>query len=379
MDISQCREEINNIDDELVKLFQRRMKAAKNVAEYKKENNVPVYDKSRERDIINRILEEVDDDIKGYTKILYSTLFELSRSYQMQTILPVSPIEQKINEAIENTPKLFPRSARVACQGVEGAYSQAACERMFNTPSISFKKKWEDVFKAVETGDCKYGIVPLENSTAGTVNEVYDLLAKYKFYIVRSIKLRINHVLLAKEGTQINDIKVIYSHEQAIRQCSDFLSEFDAEVKVCQNTALASKIVAESDRNDVAAISSPDCSELYGLNTIVNNIMNTDNNYTRLICISKNIEIYPGAHRTSVMFDLPHKPGALHDIISKFRALDINLSKLESRPIPGRDFEFKFYFDMDASVYRPELIRLITEVKNTTEAFTYLGSYTEIF
>ncbi|MGN1479554.1 MAG: bifunctional chorismate mutase/prephenate dehydratase [Acutalibacteraceae bacterium] len=378
LDLKKIREEINGIDDEIAELFEKRMVLARDVAEYKRKNDVAVYDRRREREIINRVSGEVSEELSSYSKILYATMFQLSRSYQFKQLMPTSDFVLNMQKAIEQTPKLFPQTAKVACQGVEGAYSQSACDRLFNSAEIHYFKTWEDVCNSVEKGECKYGVLPLENSTAGTVNAVYDLLGKYKFYIVRSIKLKIYHSLLAKRGTKLEDIKEIVSHEQAIQQCSKFINSLSVKVTVYDNTAAAAEYVAKSGRNDIAAIGSPDCADLYNLVGIKDDIMNTDNNYTRFICVSKNLEIYPGAHRTSVVFKVPHRPGALYDVLSKFRALDININKLESRPIPGRDFEFKFYFDMDVSVYRPELADLINELDNELESFDYLGSYTEI-
>ena len=378
LDLKKIREEINGIDDEIAELFEKRMVLARDVAEYKRKNDMAVYDRRREREIINRVSGNVSEELSSYSKILYATMFQLSRSYQFKQLMPTSDFVLNMQKAIEQTPKLFPRTARVACQGVEGAYSQSACDRLFNSAEIHYFKTWEDVCNSVEKGECKYGVLPLENSTAGTVNAVYDLLGKYKFYIVRSIKLKIYHSLLAKRGTKLEDIKEIVSHEQAIQQCSKFINSLNVKVTVYDNTAAAAEYVAKSGRNDIAAIGSPDCADLYNLVGIKDDIMNTDNNYTRFICVSKNLEIYPGAHRTSVVFKVPHRPGALYDVLSKFRALDININKLESRPIPGRDFEFKFYFDMDVSVYRPELADLINELDNELESFDYLGSYTEI-
>ena len=378
LDLKKIREEINGIDDEIAELFEKRMVLARDVAEYKRKNDMAVYDRRREREIINRVSGNVSEELSSYSKILYATMFQLSRSYQFKQLMPTSDFVLNMQKAIEQTPKLFPQTARVACQGVEGAYSQSACDRLFNSAEIHYFKTWEDVCNSVEKGECKYGVLPLENSTAGTVNAVYDLLGKYKFYIVRSIKLKIYHSLLAKRGTKLEDIKEIVSHEQAIQQCSKFINSLNVKVTVYDNTAAAAEYVAKSGRNDIAAIGSPDCADLYNLVGIKDDIMNTDNNYTRFICVSKNLEIYPGAHRTSVVFKVPHRPGALYDVLSKFRALDININKLESRPIPGRDFEFKFYFDMDVSVYRPELADLINELDNELESFDYLGSYTEI-
>lgn len=378
LDLTKIRGEINEIDDQIATLFEKRMILANDVAEYKRQNDMAVYDRRRERDIINRISSHVNEDLGSYAKILYATLFQLSRSYQFKKLIASSPITDSMKQAIEQTSQLFPRSAKVACQGVEGAYAQSACDRLFNSADINYYKTWEDVFKSVESGECKYGVVPLENSTAGTVNAVYDLVGKYKFYIVRSLKLRIYHSLLVKRGVKLEDVKEIVSHEQALQQCNKFISSLNVKVTVFDNTAAAAEYVSKSGRDDIAAIGSPDCADLYNLVSIRDDIMNTDNNYTRFICVSKSLEIYPGAHRTSIVFKVPHRPGALYDVLSKFRALDVNLIKLESRPIPGRDFEFKFYIDLDTSVYRPELLELINELDNELESFDYLGSYTEI-
>ena len=378
LDLNKIRQEINSIDDEISALFEKRMLLAKDVAEYKRQNDMAVYDRRRERDIINRISSQVSDDLGSYAKILYSTLFQVSRSYQFKKLIPSSHVTDKMKKAVEETSQLFPRKAKVGCQGVEGAYAQSACDRIFDSPDISFYKTWEDVFKSVESGECKYGVVPLENSTAGTVNAVYDLVGKYKFYIVKSLKLKIYHSLLVRRGVRLEDVKEIVSHEQALQQCSKFISSLNVKVTVFDNTAAAAEYVSKSGRDDVAAIGSPDCADLYNLVSIRDDIMNTDNNYTRFICVSKDLEIYPGAQKTSIVFKVPHRPGALFDVLSKFRALDINLIKLESRPIPGRDFEFKFYIDLDASIYRSELFELINELDNELDSFDYLGSYTEI-
>lgn len=378
-DLSEIRNEINNIDDELLNLFIRRMKLSSEVAEYKKKNDMPVYDRRREREIINRISENAGEELSSYAKILYSTLFQSSRSYQVGKIKPNSYFIEKMKLAIKETQNLFPRKAKVACQGIEGAYSQCACDRLFSSAQIVYYKTWEDVFNCVKAGECKYAVVPLENSTAGTVNEVYDLLGKHKFYIVKSIKLKIYHSLLAKRGTKLENIKEIVSHPQALSQCSKFISSLgDVKVTTFKNTAAAAQYVADSQRDDIAAIGSSDCADLYNLQNICDSIMNSDNNYTRFICISKELEIYPGAHRTSVMFKVHHRPGSLYDVLSSFRALDIDIIKLESRPIPGRDFEFKFYLDIDASIYQKELFTLISELENELDYFVYLGSYTEI-
>lgn len=379
MELDALRQEINEIDEQLVLLFKKRMGVSLEVAKYKRENGRPVLDKSRERALLNRVAALAGDDMQTYVRLLYSTVLNLSRSYQHQYLDSDSCLVEKIETAIKKTEPLFPEQAVVACQGVEGAYSALACERVFKNPDILFFDRWEAVFSAVQKGLCRYGILPIENSTAGSVNHVYDLMSQNQFYIVRSIRLKVNHTLLAKEGTRLADVKEIFSHEQAINQCSAFLNQLDGvKVTVCANTAAAAKLVAESGRTDVAAISSKPCAQLYGLKVLSEEVQNNGNNYTRFICIAKDLEVYPGASKTSMMLTLPHEPGSLYTVMSRFYALGINLLKLESRPLPDRDFEFMFYFDIEASVYSPDFLQLLTELEGSTEKFVYLGSYLEI-
>lgn len=378
MKLEEIRKDIDKVDSQIADLFKERMALSLDIAKAKQEGNLPVVNASREKEILHRISNEVGEPLDGYARILFNTLFDLSRSYQNNYLSRVSDIGARIEKALEETPKLFPKKAVVACQGVEGSYSQAACEKLFEVPSTMYFNSFEGVFNAVEKGLCQYGILPIENSSYGSVGTVYDLMRNYNFHIVKSIRLRINHSLLAKPGTKLKDVKEIFSHEQAIGQCGEFLKTLkDVKITICENTARAAKMVAESERDDVAAICSRDCMELYGLESLNNNIQVSDNNYTRFICISKNLEIYPGANKISLMLTLPHRPSSLYHMIAKFAALGVNLTKLESRPVPGSDFEFMFYFDMEASVYSPELVNLLGQLENQPELFVFLGSYSE--
>ena len=379
MDIQELRKQINEIDAALVRNFENRMHVALEIAKYKKENHLPVFDPAREREVLNRQVNAVEEDMGMYVKLLYNTLFDLSRSYQQCYMTQKTELTNHIAQAIAKTPKLFPRQAVVACQGVEGAYSQQACDKLFALPSIMYFKRFEGVFQAVESGLCKYGVLPIENSSYGSVTEVYDLMRKHRFSIVRGVRIKIDHRLLAKPGTKPENIREILSHEQAIGQCSEFLKGLkDVKVTVCENTAMAAQRVSQSDRDDIAAISAPACAQLYGLSVIKSDISNSDSNFTRFICIAKDLEIYPDANKMSLMLNVQHKPGALYNMIAKFSALGLNLTKLESRPIAGTDFEFMFYFDLDASVYDEAALNLLAQLDQGPETFTYLGSYSEI-
>jgi chorismate mutase / prephenate dehydratase len=379
MDLNELRAQIDQIDNDLLSSFCRRMDISAEMAVYKKENNLPVYVPSRERQKLNGIVSKTPEDIQTYVSSLYTLLFDLSRSYQEKILNPESPLMREITNAIDNTKKVFPRDPVVACQGIEGAYSQLACEKLFHVPNIMYCNTWDSVFAAIDSGLCKYGVLPLENSTAGSITKIYDLMTKYHFYIVRSARLKIDHNLLTKKGTSIKAVKEIFSHEQAINQCGVFLKSLTGvKITACENTAVAAQMVADSPRNDVAALSSRYCAELYGLECLADSVQDKGNNYTRFITISKDLEVYPGADKTSIMLSIPHKPGALYRILSRFYALDINLIKLESRPIPDRDFEFMFYFDLDTPVYSQQFIQLINELDGICEEFRYLGSYSEI-
>ena len=379
MELNELRNEINQIDEELLNLFLRRMDVAEQVADYKRANNLPIYQPQREREILKKVADQAGPEKSGYARVLFSMLMELSKSSQNKRNNKELELHRQIADAIENTPKLFPQAPMVACQGVEGANSQIACEKMFKNPFILYFKSFESVFSAIEQGLCQYGILPIENSTAGSVKKVYDLMIRHNFSIVRTFRLKVDHHLLAKPGTNLLDIKEIYSHEQALNQCSTFLEKLPGvKLIAVENTAVAAKMVAESGRTDIAAISSRSCAELYGLSNLAASIQDKDNNRTRFICISKNLEIYPGADKTSIMMILPHRPGSLYRVLARLYVLGINVTKLESRPLPDRDFEFMFYFDLDTSIYSEEFIQLMCELDDLCEEFKYLGSYSEV-
>ena len=379
MELKDLRTEIDKIDDELVRLFGARMEIAAQIADYKKENKLPILMPSREREKLQDVAKKAGPEMANYTRVLYSMLFELSRSYQSKRNDERSELYNQIADAIENTPKLFPQAPMVACQGVEGAYSQIACEKMFKNPFIMYFKNFEAVFNAIDQGLCQYGILPIENSTAGSVKKVYDLMIRHNFSIVRTFRLKVDHNLLVNPGTKLSDIKEIYSHEQALNQCGDFLHGLSGvNVIPVANTAIAAEMVASSGRKDVAALSSRSCAELYGLENIAPSVQDKGNNRTRFICISRNLEIYPGSDKTSIMMILNHKPGALYKVLARMYTLGINVTKLESRPIPDREFEFMFYFDLETSIYSEEFIQLMCELDELCEEFKYLGSYTEV-
>ena len=378
-DLSEIRKRIDAIDTQICDLFTQRMQCTHEVAEYKRANNKPVLDRGRERAKLADVASKVPEALRDYSQVLFNLIMEISRAQQSAENNQDSPLAGQISRAVADTPALFPRSAFVACQGVEGAYSQHAADRLFKHATISFFEEFEGVFRAVDQGFCKYGVLPVENSTAGTVNQVYDLMMRHKFSIVRSVRIKVDHNLLALPGAKLEGIRDIYSHQQAINQSRQFLDSLpNVTVHVAENTAAAAKMVAESGRTDVAALSSRSCAELYNLVALARNVQDSDANYTRFACIAKDLEIYPGADRTSLMVVTKNDPGSLYKVLARFYALDINLVKLESRPIPNSDFDFMFYFDVECPVAAPEFASLIASLDDVCEEYRYLGSYSEL-
>lgn len=378
-DLSEIRKRIDTIDTQICDLFSQRMQCTHEVAKYKRANNKPVLDRGRERAKLADVASKVPEPLRDYSQVLFNLIMEISRAQQSAENNQDSPLAGQIARAVADTPALFPQSAFVACQGVEGAYSQHAADRLFKHATISYFEEFEGVFRAVDQGFCKYGILPVENSTAGTVNQVYDLMMRHKFSIVRSVRIKVDHNLLALPGAKLEGIRDIYSHQQAINQSRQFLDSLpNVTVHVAENTAAAAKMVAESGRTDVAALSSRSCAELYNLVALARNVQDSDANYTRFACIAKDLEIYPGADRTSLMFVTKNDPGSLYKVLARFYALDINLVKLESRPIPNSDFDFMFYFDVECPVAAPEFASLIASLDDVCEEYRYLGSYSEL-
>ncbi|MBE6701368.1 MAG: ACT domain-containing protein [Ruminococcaceae bacterium] len=375
MEIEKTRQRIDEVNDKILELFLERMELSKEVIKYKIENNLPVVDKEREREILKKVKEKAGDK-EEYAYQLFTKLMELSKAEQREFLLGTSKIKSVIENALLPAEVTFPKMATVACQGVEGANSQVACDKLLPRGDIMYVKTFEAVFDAVEAGFSEFGILPIENNTHGSVRKVYELLQKKNFYIVRSTTLNIRHELLVKPGTKLSDVKVITSHEQAIGQCSKFLSSLDKTIKIepCSNTALAAKMVRESD-GSLAAIAGPDCRELYGLEILKDDIQDSDNNYTKFILIAKKLSIYAGSNRISLILACPNKPGALGDILNMFSSHGVNMLKLESCPVTGRNFEFIFYIELDASVREKGVIPMLEELERTSESFTFLGNY----
>lgn len=378
MELSDYRTQIDQVDQEMLTLFLKRMALCEGVAAYKKESGTPILNRQREREILTEVMSKAGH-LEREAYQLFATMMELSRSRQAELIGGVSKVGSSIEASLADVKSLFPQTGRVACQGLEGANSQEACDKLFPRGTVLYMKSFDAVVNAVESGLCDFGVLPIENSSNGSVRAVYDLLQTKGLPIVRTTRLCIRHELMALPGTKLSDITEVRSHPQALGQCSKF---FDGLPQVSAvpsaNTAIAAKEVAEAKNPHLACISSHACAKLYGLETIATDFQNSDNNYTRFVCITKKPIIYPGANRMSLVVGSEDKPGALYDILAKFSAVGVNLTKLESQSVVGRNFEFAFYLEVEADLHRRGVIPMLEELERTCESFQFLGAYSEV-
>lgn len=374
-ELEELRKQIDETDDELIEIYLKRLAVSEKIAEAKAAAGAPVYDAEREKKVIFRLAKKVPEDMRLYVKELYETIFATGKAYQNRFIEKGSKTAENIRAIIEKGLPTFPASGTCACQGVYGANSGLAAEKLFAVPDVTYFKSFEAVFGAVDKGLCEYGVLPIENSTAGSVSEVYDLMRKYRFSIVKSVRVRIEHCLAGVKGAKLSDIKKVVSHPQALSQCEKYLKSLGVKTEVSENTAIAAESVAEAGDKTVAALCSERSAERYGLEILTKNAEDSDGNYTRFILITKDLRIYKGANKISVMTNLAHTPGSLNRILGGFYALGLNLTKIESRPTAG--FEFTFYFDFEGDVTDENVLRLISDLESGSDKFVFLGSYGE--
>ena len=378
MDLSELRKEIDGVDEQLIPLLIKRMEIAKEVAAYKVERGIPVLNAKREQEILDKVGEKCGE--YGNTiKTIYSATMDASRALQHKIIGGGSELRKTIDGAQRNKKlRITANGAEIACQGVEGAYSQRAAKAIFPDCPIRFYKQFENVFEAVNQGKARFGIIPVENSTAGSVHEAYDLIMKYRFYVVGSYNMKIDHCLCAKEGTKFESIENVYSHPQALSQCSAFLKSFDFTGVNFLNTAVAAEYVSKSDKKNIAAICSEEAAKKYGLKILRKGVQNVVNNTTRFIVISKDLVIDEDAQKISLIFSAPHQTGSLYRVLGRFSMSGLNLTKIESRPVANGKFDYLFYVDILGNVNDEETIDLLCALYDELDEFTFLGNYHEI-
>lgn len=376
-ELQNLRSKLDEIDKQLTDDYVKRMEICSEIGKVKKQALKNVEDLTREEKVLYNVLSDVKDELKPYVKEVYKTIFSTSKAYQRELSQTEGEFVKKIKQAIKNEKSDLEMTATVACQGVEGANSHTAVKKFIQVPSVSFFKNFDGVFSAVDKGFCKYGVLPIENSTAGSVLEVYDLITKHNFYIVKSLKLKIEHCLASVHGAKLQNIKKVSSHTQALRQCSEFIKANKLSEEESSNTGVSAKLVAESNDDTLATICSPECAELYGLKILKRNIQNQSNNYTRFILIAKDPVVLKGSDKVSIVVSLTHKVGSLSELLNKFSLAGLNLTKIESRP-QNSDFEFLFYLDFSGDISSEKVLRLLNELEYSSQYFEFLGSYKEI-
>ncbi len=374
MDLLELRNEIDKVDEELIPLLIKRLEISEQVAAYKAKRNMPVLNEKREQEILDDVKAKCGD--KGeYIKTIFSSAMDASRALQHKIIGGGEELRSIIEDSFIDG-ELY-SDGFIACQGAEGAYSGETSGILFPDNPVKYFKAFEDVFEAVDKGEAKFGIIPVENSTAGSVHESYDLIMKYRFYVVGAYDLKIEHCLCAKPDTKYEDIVDVYSHPQALSQCNNFIKNFDFVGINYSNTAAAAKYVAESDKKHIGAICSESAAKKYGLKVYRKSIQNAAVNKTRFIVISKRLLISENANKISLIFTVPHETGKLYRILGRFSMAGLNLTKLESRPIEDGNFSYYFYTDILGNVRDEETLDLICALSEELPHYEFLGNFYE--
>lgn len=376
MDLEELRKEIDQIDNELINLFIKRMNCSKQVGLYKKEHGLPILNPAREQEILNSVKEKGEP--YGFAaQQLFSNIMELSRALQHDIVSS----GQALRNLIETAPRALPENTKainIACQGIKGANAHEAAVSLFSKGSCMFCNTFADVCGAIENGNADYGVLPVENSSAGSVADVFDLLLRNRFHIVNSLNLPIHHCLCSLPQCNIKDIEEVWSHPQALAQSTEFIEQHKLKAVPATNTAVAAKSVANENRLNLAAICSKQAANIYGLNILKENIENSKNNSTRFIVISKRPCIPKAADKISLCFSLPHVTGSLYNILSRFSFCGLNLTKIESRPKANAPFEYLFYLDFNGNVQNEQVRNLLCALSEELPDFFFLGNYKEL-
>lgn len=394
-DINSLRESIDDIDRKLVELFELRMDAVLKIAQYKKENNTPILDRGREEKVIEKNLRWLKNHaLEKETEKFFECIMSISRKYQSKKIFGYDEECDNITDINENITqnnhsiipegeikhsynKIGDINCNVGFQGVCGSFSEQALYDHFgeNTNAYAFSE-FEDVFKALEDGKIDYGVLPIENSSTGSISDIYDLLRKYGLYIVGERCVKVEHNLLAVKGTKIEDIKEVYSHTQAFQQSSEFFKDYpEWKLIPYHNTATSAEYISRENVKFKAAVASKKAASLYNLDILKEKINYNSNNYTRFIIISKNLEIDSQCNKISVVLTVQHKVGALYDVLSHFAENNLNMMKIESRPILNRPWEYFFYIDFQGNINEASVKSLINHIKQNCSYFKLLGNY----
>lgn len=376
-ELKLLRGEIDVIDRQIADLLQQRMDITYRVGQYKVRNHMQVLDEAREKQVLDAKTAMSDDpNMQFALTTLFETIMSISRKQQRQLVTEEDPWYDRYR-ADRGAARAALEHPRVLFQGEPGAYADEAAARFFGEEVPRDRvATWEEVFLALKEGTADYGVVPIENSSTGSINQVYDLLARYGAYIVGEQTVKVDHCLMAPRGTALDSITDVYSHEQGLAQCEEYLKEHAPwERHAMLNTAAAAKYVAESGDVTKAAIGSRRAAALYGLDVLAESINFNADNYTRFVVVSPVMELRPQADKISALFTLPHKSGTLHRIMSVFAVAGLNMMKLESRPVVGRSWEYLFFVDFTGNLDQPGMDGVLHELTQAAGGFRVLGNY----
>lgn len=375
LDLQECRKKLDEIDSGIVRLFEERMGVCGDVAEYKIGTGKAVYDAERERQKISAVKELTHSEFnREAVQQLFTQLMAMSRRYQYGLLAAHGKVEPTGFTEVDHLKK---EGARVVFQGVEGAYSHAAVRTFFGSDKGAYHvPEFEDTMKEVEAGRADYGVLPIENSTAGFVISNYDLLAKYRNYIVGEVYVPVDHMLLGLGDATLSDIRTVYSHPQGLMQCTDYLNAHKEwrQVSVLNTAAAAKKVMEEQDKSQ-AAVASRIAGELYGLKELAQGVSNVKNNTTRFIILSKDPVYEKGARKISVCFEIPHISGSLYNILGNFIFNGVNMQMIESRPIPEKTFEYRFFVDLQGNLSEASVRNALAGIRAEASLFKILGNY----
>lgn len=376
MGLLELRTEINEIDDAMLKLFIRRMEAAKKVANYKLENDIDILNIDRENEVVERAKSYVEGDmLKNEVARMMNLLMNSSRALQAEIIESAELMSMEKNKDKASESSTIRRN--IAYQGVDGSNSHEVASVYFNEKDDLLKySSFKEVFESVESGESDYGILPIENSYTGSINEIYDYLGKSDIKIVGEHIIDIRHNLMAKSGSNLADIKKVYSHPQGFLQSKKFLDKNKHMEQVSyHNTAISAKYVRDTEERNVAAIASNSAAKIYGLDIIKSNINDQDENKTKFIIISKEYNDSDENNKITLMFNVSHKAGVLHKVLSHLSHNELNISKLESRPIDGKEWEYSFYMDIEGNIKSKKIEYVLKLIENEVIGFKLLGCY----
>lgn len=374
-DLLELRNEIDEIDQEIVRLYEKRMEIAEGVAEYKINTGKKVFDKERELQKLDTLGSKAHSKFNEHgIRELFEQIMAMSRKKQYQLLTEHGIVEEQEFEEIEN---LDYSNSRIVFQGVEGAYSQQAMIEFFGENCDSFQvDTWKDAMEAILNGEADFAVLPIENSSAGIVSENYDLLVNYDNYIVAEQIIRIDHALLSIEGAKLSDIQTVYSHPQALMQCSEYFdSHRECEKISVKNTAYAAKYIKEENDITKAAIASAVTADIYGLQVLDNQIQNNKNNSTRFIIVSGKKVTQKSANKISICFEIPHESGSLYHMLSHFIYNNINMINIQSRPIQNRNWEYRFFVDFEGRFTDTAVLNALRGLREETISMKILGTY----